>query len=115
MVTLAVVATGLVALGALMIPAARQQESTSLRLQVLNRAASLMEEMAAEPADKLILRHDGRVHAVDGVEGASGDGTALVVAVSEVRPHLLGVTVTGSWRFGTEVHDLQLRTEIYDP
>ena len=98
MVSLVAVTVGLSAIGIVLLSAAEQREESEIRLLVLDRAQSIMEEIKGASADKIFDDYDGRSFGVNNVTGGSSPGEVITVTVDNSDPALIKVILTAQWK-----------------
>ena len=114
-VATSVLVVGLISLGGVMVSLSHQRDQVEVKHLVLGRAKSLLEEIKGTAPESIVLTYDGKTYSVNGVAGASLDGTALTVSVDSTNPMLIAVSIRGAWMVGGASEDLELYTEIFSP
>ncbi len=115
MVSIGLLMVAVMAIGAMVMPTARNREQLAAKNRVLARASDLIEEIKAVAPEFIFAAYDSTTYNVADVDGTFANGDAVSCSVDNVTdPKLLGVTVTGSFNLIDHSETLVLWTEIYD-
>ena len=102
----------LFALAAVLLSTQQAQELSRQRVQVLNRAQSLMEEIKGATPSTIESTYQGTTFPVTVITGTNQDGSVLSVVMNSTDPLILFVTITGGWSVLGDSDTLVLSTQI---
>lgn len=109
-VSIFILTTGLLALAGVLSVTGQQDSRSAQRVQVLNRAQTVIEEIKeADPATVAGLYH-GQTYTIAGVNEGN---EVITVEVDDSNPELISVTLTATWTELGQPESLSFGTMLY--